>query len=88
MAGGARTVAGLPPDISQLPPHCAAVSGPQPVVRGRELGPPPMKCGPALVATLLGPLVQRPLLHRPLAHCAASAHTLPTAMPLPPGKLP
>src|SRR6187402_264061 len=76
VAGGARTVAGLPPDISQLPPHCPAVSGPQPVVSGRELGPPPTKCGPGLVATP----------HSPLEHCAASTHPPPLATLPPPGQ--
>ena len=57
--------------------------GPQPVVSGRELGPPPPNCGPGLVAMLLGPLVQRPLLHRPLAHSAALAQALPSLLPVP-----
>ena len=83
MAGGAITVTGSPPAISQVPPHWAAVSGPQPVVSGRELGPPPSKCGPGLVATPLGPAVHLPLLHRPLWHCAALVQALPLLMPLP-----
>jgi len=69
-----------------VPPHCDAVVGAQPVVSGRELGPPPPKCGPGLVATPLGPLVHWPLLHRPLAHAAASAQALP--LEIPPGELP
>ena len=89
VAGGASTATGTPPVISQVPPHCADVSGPQPVVSGRELGPPPPKWGPGLVATLLGPLVHCPLSHRPLAHCAAFVHALPLAtlvgLPLPLG---
>src|SRR5438045_1236654 len=88
VAGGASTVTGSPPDISHVPPHWAAVSGPQPVVRGRELGPPPLKCGPGLVAMPLGPLVQWPLLHRPLAHWAASAQARPSPMPFPPDRFP
>lgn len=58
------------------------------MVRGRELGPPPLKCGPGLVAMPLGPLVQWPLLHRPLAHWAAAPQALPSPMPLPPGERP
>ena len=86
VAGGAITVTGTPPDISQAPPHWAAVSGPQPVVSGRELEPPPMKCGPGLVAMLLGPPVHAPLLHKPLAQSAASLQSLPLAMSAPPGE--
>jgi len=56
------------------------------VVSGRELGPPPTKCGPGLVAMLLGPLVQCPLPHRPLAHSAAASQAAPLATPL--GELP
>ena len=77
---------GTPPDASQVPPHWADVSGPQPVVRGRELGPPPIKCGPGVVAMLLGPLEQRPLLHRPLPHWAAVLQLVPLAMPVAPGE--
>jgi hypothetical protein len=67
-----------------VPPHWAAVLGPQPVVSGRELSPPPLKCGPGLVAMLLGPLVHCPLLHRPLEHWVAPAQVLPLATPVAP----
>ena len=56
------------------------------MVSGRELEPPPMKCGPGLVAMLLGPPVHVPLLHKPLAQSAASLQPLPLLMPLPPGE--
>src|SRR5689334_17670290 len=88
VAGGASTVTGWPPDISQVPPHCAAVPGPQPVVSGRELGPPPTKCGPGLVAALLGPAVHWPLLQRPLEHSAAWLQPLPSGTLVAPSEVP
>ena len=84
VAGGASTDTGVPPDISHVPPHCDAVVGAQPVVSGRDVGPPPMKCGPTPVAALLGPAVQTPLLHRPLPHCCAPVQPLPFATPVGP----
>jgi hypothetical protein len=45
-----------------------------------------MKCGPGLVAMLLGPPVHTPLLHKPLAQSAASLQPLPLLMPLLPGE--